>query len=277
MPELPEVDAITGVVARHAVGNDLQQVDVVRGEYMRQKVPLGTVPKVPAWQGSSRIHRVYRLGKRVIMESMAHWGPTSIVSHMMMTGYYDWEHEPWTFDYVEGRRTSTDSDVRVRFRFRDGKVLRFHDARLFGVIESHMGVPAQDAPELMPTPHMMPGARVIDLNGFAEAVLRDRRPVKEVVMDQSVLAGVGNIYANEACHLARIDPHTIGSDVHPMQVPVLLAALRGVVSHSIPTVRYDWLNVYRRERCGTCGAGITRSKVAGRATFMCNKCQGDPT
>lgn len=277
VPELPEVDAITGVVAKYALRNDLQQVDVLRGEYMGAKVAARAPAKLAVWQGNMRFYRVYRLGKRVVMEGMAHWGPTAIVSHMMMTGYYDWEHEPWTFDYVEGRRDATESDVRVRFHFADGKVLRFHDTRLFGTIENLMDAPHQDVPELMITPHMMPNAAVIELKEFARLVLRDHRPIKDVVMDQTLLAGIGNIYANEGCHLAQVNPHTPGCDVRPEQVPILLASLRCVVAHSIPTVRYDWLKVYRRDRCGSCGSPVVRSKVAGRATFTCRKCQGDAT
>jgi len=273
MPELPEVDAITGVVRKHAVGNAIVRIEVLRGNYFDvPKVRVGGTIVV-AFSGRFPVHQVYRLGKRVIIEAQACPIPSYVVSHMMMTGYYDWEHEPWTFDYVEADREATDDDVRVRIKFRDGKVLRFHDSRLFGKIEMVDDYVQQDVPELMETPNGKPGARIITLEEFAKAILSDRRPIKAVVMDQKVLAGIGNIYANEAFNLIGLDPRLISNTINPRSIPLLLQALRLSVEHSIPKVRYDWLKVYRRERCGSCDGKILREKVAGRSTFICERCQ----
>jgi formamidopyrimidine-DNA glycosylase len=195
-----------------------------------------------------------------------------VVTHNAMTGYFDWEHEPWTFDYVEGKRSSTPSDVRVLLTFESGRVLRFHDVRLFGRMDYSESLPSGVGPELMRTPNMMPGLRVITLRQFA-TLLESNWPVKSLLMQQSFVAGLGNIYANEGCHLAGLDPRTRACEVRPHLVPVLLEALRCVVSHSIPTVRYDWLNVYRRTRCGTCDRQVTRINLKGRATFICEGCQ----
>jgi formamidopyrimidine-DNA glycosylase len=195
--------------------------------------------------------------------------------HNAMTGYWDWEHEPWNFDYVEGRR-DTESDVRVRIGLSGGLTLRFHDTRFFGRLSIVRERP-RVGPELMALPCMWPGLQVITADGFSEWMRSERRPVKDALMDQSWLSGIGNIYSSEGCHLAGIDPHTPGRNLRPDQSPVLLEALRCVVSHSFPKVTYQWLRVYRRDLCGSCDGPVTRTELRGRATFMCKRCQGEPT
>lgn len=278
MPELPEVDAIAGVVRRHARGNSIVGIEVVRwnGRYFADPTGPRSLCFDSQWTGEPvRVRDVTRVGKFVVMD-LPHPDPSLwdsyIVVHNAMTGYFDWGHEPWTFDYVEGARVPGESDVRVRIRFADGLVLRFHDVRLFGSM-SVCGELPQTGPELLETPNMRPGRPVIDLRQFAERVLRDRRPIKVLLMDQAFLAGIGNIYANEACHLAGVDPRQPANRVHPALIPVLLEALRCAVLHSIPQVTYSWLNVYRRSACGSCGRPVLRVELAGRATFICERCQ----
>lgn len=263
MPELPEVDAITGVVRRHAVDNTLTAVEVVRqnGKYFQAGPP----------EVDRRVTSVARIGKYIQISFVQ--GP-AIIIHNAMTGYFDWKHEPWTFDYVEGKRESTESDVRVRFDFTDGKILRFHDARLFGfMFESDLGAPLH-GPELMTTPNMHPNLREISLEEFARGIFSEKkRTIKSLLMDQDFLSGIGNIYSNEGLHLAGVDPRTISDQMNPSQVPILLDALRCCVEHSIPTVRYDWLKVYRRSNCGTCSGKIMRVEIEKRSTFICDRCQ----
>lgn len=91
MPELPEVDAITGVVRRHAAGNTLTGITSLRGTY------FGWKKSGDNWRGRMSIMDVYRVGKHVVLKSQAHWGPQYIIAHNAMTGYFDWQHEPWTF------------------------------------------------------------------------------------------------------------------------------------------------------------------------------------
>jgi len=275
VPELPEVDAIVGVVRRHAAGNTLVGMEMVRwnGKYFAS--PDG--PGGASWRRHPLpVRDVCRVGKVVLFLIPYHDDPDGrcfyIRVHNAMTGYFDWEHEPWTFDYVEGARSATDSDVRVRFLFEDGRVLRFHDARLFGRMEMS-GMLPDVGPELMQTPNMLPGRPVLTSREFAEGLLSERRPVKSVLMDQSFVAGIGNIYANEACHLAGIDPRQAANQLHPGLIPVLHEALRCAVLHSIPQVTYHWLSVYRRSACGTCGGPVVRTELEGRATFHCERCQ----
>jgi formamidopyrimidine-DNA glycosylase len=265
VPELPEVEAITAVAARHSVGQVIESVEVIREP--ANNPYFGAHGMLPTGR---TVRRVYRRGKRVLFELD---GSLLIDCHNAMTGYWDYSDDPWTFDYVEGPRTPG-AHVRVRMLLSNGRVLRFNDARLFGRLRLiPLDMAPSLGPELMTTPHCAPGAPVMTLERFARWMLSDPRPVKAALMDQDCLAGIGNIYSSEACHLAGIDPRLPARQVYPGLVPVLYEALRCAVLHSLPKVTYSWLNVYRRSLCGSCGGPVTRSLIDDRATFLCESCQ----
>lgn len=263
MPELPEVDAIAGVARKYSVGNVLSGVAVIRqnGKYF-----TGSHEGESPWNPAVVLD-VSRVGKLVMIEFP--YGFLAV--HNAMTGYFDWEHEPWTFDYVEGKRKSSWDDVRVKFLFQDGRVLRFHDTRLFGSMKFVPKVPTT-APELMVTPNGRIGRPIVTEEQFYQG-LQVETAIKPRLMDQSFIVGVGNIYANEACHAAGLDPTTHSNQLTSEEAGILLDALRWSVEHCIPQVRYDWLNVYRRTSCGSCGHSIVRAKLGGRTTFRCERCQ----
>ncbi len=266
MPELPEVDAITGVARQFAVGNAIIGIDVVRWNGKYFSTQNGPIPG--AIGPGLDVKDVYRVGKYVVFD--LHHG--KIVVHNAMTGYFDWEHQPWTFDYVEGKRKSTEHDVRVKFNFKDGKVLRFHDSRLFGRMELRKDVP-KVGPELMHTPNGFVGRPIITEDEFYAGLQASAKEVKARLMDQDFFSGIGNIYANEACHRAGIKPNVASNVIGRLESDSLLQALRDVVGSCFPQVRYDWLKVYRRTSCGTCGNQVKRTDIKKRATFYCGVCQ----
>ena len=273
MPELPEVDAIAGVVKKYAKGNSIVNFEIVRwnGKYFNG--PDGPLVGPKQCGGKWDVDDVFRLGKQVVIQIPLppRSYPLYLIVHNAMTGYFDWEHEPWTFDYVEADRDPREDDVRVKVHFSDGKVLRFHDSRLFGSMKITSDLPETPA-ELVKTPHGMTGRPVMGLRRFYEG-LQVRTPIKVRLMDQTFVGGIGNIYSVEALHAAGIHPSTRSNRLSPEEACVLHAALVWSVDHSIPQVRYDWLNVYRRTSCGTCGFPVKRYKLGGRATFVCESCQ----
>lgn len=272
MPELPEVDAIAGVARKYAAGSMICKIEIIRwnGKYFASPNGPAIEPtRTDPWLVSD----VYRVGKQIAISILPHWkpmNPVHLIVHNAMTGYFDWEHEPWTFDYVEGEREAGDTDVRVKFHFTDGNILRFHDARLFGSM-SFNSLPK--TPELMTTPNGMPGRHVMSLEEFYQGLQSSRTPIKVRLMDQEFFGGIGNIYSAEALHVAGIHPSTPSRFLSPEEASVLHASLVWTVDHSIPQVRYDWLNVYRRTTCGTCDGPVKRIKLGGRATFFCPECQ----
>ena len=260
MPELPEVEAIAMKIHDRAIGLRIRSVEVTRGKYLesRRDEIIG-----------SSIVSVRRIGKFIMIDLSS---GSSIKVHNAMTGFFDWSDEPWTFDYVEGDRSSTLSDVRVIFSF-DGfdHSLMFHDARLFGRMEI-VSVDPDVGPEAMST-KLSFDRPVCSSKHLLEWSSSYRRSIKEFIMDQTIVAGIGNIYASEGLSLSGVHPMTKALSVTDIKVwSTILDAVRGCMSFSIPNVEYGWLNVYRQKVCGHCGTNVVRFKLGGRSTFMCSGC-----
>lgn len=220
-----------------------------------------------------------------------------MVAHQAMSGYWDTASHPWTFDYVEGARKASEGDVRVTIGLTPSGpdhgpdvTLRFHDARLFGSLRVYprakrwQDVPslALLGPESFHSEHLIPGADVWGpswLSNVAESRrFKKDKTVKEVLMDQSVIAGVGNIYASEACWVAMLRPDAPFTELSASQKERLYDAVKEVLHAAISrSVRYDDLAVYGRagEPCtlDSCGGKITKIEIKGRSTFFCPRCQ----
>jgi formamidopyrimidine-DNA glycosylase len=182
--------------------------------------------------------------------------------------------------------------TRVRFWNPAGQELRFVDTRSFGEM---WWVPPDQPLEAVIT-----GLRRLGPEPFSDAFnpthLRQRlqasnRPIKTALLDQALVAGVGNIYADEALFMARISPHTPCRRLKPKQLQALHAALVEVLTTSIGaggTTFSDFRDltgtngnygnaawVYRRggQPCRVCGTPLRRDKLAGRSSHWCPTCQ----
>lgn len=226
---------------------------------------------------------VFRRGKQLFFSLLNNYGmhdPFYLICHNAMSGFWDTEDEPWTFDYVEGKRKSTESDVRVRIVLRSGRVLRFHDSRLFGRISIASGtrvgkIVFEDlGPEAIPTPRMFPGSPVFHILDSA-VFLSAKKPIKQLLLEQGRIAGIGNIYAAEVLWLAAIHPERQGVSLKGAEHQSLTEAIQCVLTNALNRgLKYDeYLNVYRRETCPACDGPISKIEIAKRSTYLCVKCQ----
>jgi formamidopyrimidine-DNA glycosylase len=171
---------------------------------------------------------------------------------------------------------------RVTLEFEDGWRLAFNDARKFGrmwLVADPQSVLGNLGPE--------PFDRSLEGVGFYNRVSSFRRQLKPLLMDQHFLAGLGNIYTDEALHLARLHPLTISSSLTLQQSNLLLDSIRQVLQNGIDRhgTSIDWvyrggdyqryLRVYQRtgEPCLVCGAPVERLVVGQRGTHYCPSCQ----
>ncbi|MDD6181890.1 MAG: bifunctional DNA-formamidopyrimidine glycosylase/DNA-(apurinic or apyrimidinic site) lyase [Desulfovibrionaceae bacterium] len=204
--------------------------------------------------------------------------PAVLAVHLRMTGRL------FVFPPSEpvGRHT------RVILGLSDGNRLFFDDARTFGLM-------------LLATPYVLtcwpfwttlgPEPLTLSAEDFAARVRARRGSIKAVLLDQKVIAGIGNIYADESCFRAGIDPRRQASSLSPAACARLLACVREVLLQSIRecgssikdyrTARGDagafqnYFRVYGRagQRCLACGGELEGARVAGRATVFCRHCQ----
>lgn len=210
-----------------------------------------------------------------------------IVCHNAMSGYWDTSLEPWTFNYVEGKRQASSKDVRVKITIDSPKFgvfsLQFHDARLFGSlvyhgVESERDLPFMKnlGPDALETPRLLNTIThsEITLEQFLDGIKKPK-PIKELLMRQDIIAGVGNIYAVEGLWRAGIHPATPGDQIGSQDAEALLASvqcvLREALDHSLDYSKY--LYVYRQEICYACKEKIQKIDIAKRSTYFCVHCQ----
>jgi len=280
MPELPEVETIVGRIKPHLLGKRLQKI------HIRHPKSVQGNPKLVE---SSAISAVYRRAKMLVF---AFENDNAILIHLKMTGQILYQD---TTIRLGGGHPTADwvSDLpskhtRAILEFSDESKVFFNDMRLFGWIKVVSQVGLQEelqkyAPDVI--------ASAVTPKYFFDKLQRRRQAIKVVVMDQALVAGVGNIYANDALHLAKIHPMCLANALSMAEATKVLRALQTVIhlgiekqGATIHSFRYidgfagsyqDVLRVYGRDGlpCSVCKTTIIRSKIGGRGTFFCPNCQ----
>jgi formamidopyrimidine-DNA glycosylase len=271
MPELPEVETIRRDLEPRITGRTITSAWV--SETAPRLVQLTTRGDFCTQLTGQRIKALGRRGKYLILnlESGLMW-----VVHLRMTG---------RLQHTDAGCPDTQY-LRARFALDDATELCFIDLRKLGMmwlVDDWAAVNSNLGPE--------PLEEAFDLAAFRASLRRRSAPIKSVLLDQSVLAGVGNIYADEALFAAKVRPTRSAnslsapatSRLHSAVRDVLMAALgdRGssfsdyVDASGRPGGHQLNVQVFRRtdQACFICGTSIKRIKLGGRSTHYCPKCQ----
>jgi formamidopyrimidine-DNA glycosylase len=270
MPELPEVETIRRQLEPEVVGRRIDSLEVLDPRWT-QPVPPTDVERAVAGR---RIEQLGRRGKWLLMGlDRGVW----LVMHLRMTGN------------LVLSDADEDRFLRVRIALDDGRRLLFTDARRFG---TGLVVPDADLEDyLRPRVGIEPLSEAFTPDAIGELAAGRTAPLKSFLMMQSGIAGIGNIYADEALHRARLHPLSpAGSmrrehweDLQEGIVETLEAGLSNGGA-SIDDYRdargergtmQDRFLVHTREGepCPSCGEPITRIVVSGRSTYYCPSCQ----
>lgn len=262
MPELPEVETVARTLAPYLTGQEIERVVVHHPPTIATPDPQRFAKSLTG----DRVLGVERRAKYLLMPlaSGRTWG-----AHLRMTGQF---------------RLTPAGHTRVEM-VAGGRALYFNDPRTFGRMYLWEGAP--QLPALGPEP-------LSDL--FTPRFLLDRlkgrqAALKGVLLDQRVVAGLGNIYADEALHRARLSPFKPASQVAAKEARALHAAIQSVLAEAIErcgTTFRDYRDVYgevgsyqnqlgvygrKGEACPTCGTAIEKTVLAQRGTHFCPKCQ----
>ena len=188
---------------------------------------------------------------------------------------------------LKGTDEATFREGVVGARIDNGHEIRFTDMRKFGGFWLLDDFTEASKGGLGPEP--LSDEFTVDV--LAAALANRKAPVKSILLDQKYIAGIGNIYADEACYGACIDPRRLGADVKPSEVARLHGAIKDVLVFGVEsrgTSFRDYkdvagqegsmhmhVKVFRRtgKPCYTCGTPIERVKLGGRSTHFCPKCQ----
>ncbi len=276
MPELPEVETVRAALAPVLTGRRLDRVEISDMRLVRPFEPRAVADELEGEQ----VAAVERRGKYLIVRFES---GRSLLIHLRMTG---------SLRHVADGRPADDPYRRAVVKLDDGSDVTYRDVRRFGTwlllepgeLEPYLGRRLGEEPL---SPDFTP-------KRLGERLAHRRAPIKAALLDQRTLAGMGNIYVDEALWRARIHPLTPAGELEPGDVGRLRTAVRRALEAGIArqgaTLRdyarpdgsrgrmQEEFKVYGRadEPCDRCGTPIEKIRVAGRGTWYCPTCQPSP-
>ncbi|MDJ0633206.1 MAG: DNA-formamidopyrimidine glycosylase [Xenococcaceae cyanobacterium MO_188.B29] len=281
MPELPEVET----VSRGLNQLTLQQ-PIMGGDVVLKRTLAYPISVAEFWQGIEgvKIERWQRRGKyllaKLVNSSSQDGGWLGV--HLRMTGQLLWVKQ----------QESLQKHTRIRLFFPQKQELRFVDIRTFG---KFWFVPPGIAPEKIITGLQKlgpePFSQQFSQSYFQDKLRSSRRQIKTLLLDQGIVAGIGNIYADEALFKSGIKPESLSANLTDNQINKLHSAIIEVLQTAVDkggTTFSDFLNllgvsgnygdaawVYGRkgEPCRVCGTSIVKIKLGGRSAHFCPHCQ----
>jgi formamidopyrimidine-DNA glycosylase len=259
LPELPEVERAARLLARAALGKSIAAVKPIHPSLRRKLSPA----RARLAKGR-RIERIERRGKHQLLHLDS--GDTLVV-HFRMNG--DWE--------IGTTSDPLDRFARAVIELTDGTRVSLVDRRALSSITLD-----RKGASSLPRLGREASDRSLDADYLVDALRRKSIAIKPALMDQSVIAGLGNIYAAEALWEAEMDPRRPANKVRRERLEKLVAAIRMVLSprkrrpgRYTETRNTDRFAVYDRagETCRRCGGTIERIVQGGRSTYFCASCQ----
>jgi formamidopyrimidine-DNA glycosylase len=267
VPELPEVETVRRDVHERVVGRVIDDVLATGMRTVRRSSPREL-------EDAALGRTVVNTGRHGKWLWLSLDDGACVLVHLRMSGQFRWS---------PGAETPAPIHTHVTFRF-GADELRFVDPRTFGEV-----IPVASASDAVTLIAQGPDALSISADETVERVARRRRAIKSMLLDQKAIAGVGNIYADEILHRARVRPTASGLTrpaarrVHVAMGEVFASAIAARGS-SLADEQYVDLSgqigsfqhqhrVHARPVCGTCGGSVTRVVLGGRSAYFCRACQ----
>ena len=287
MPELPEVETV-----RIGLSELIPHKRVKSISHDTDKSFPNTIADVNTFLIDAEILRIHRRAKVLIIDLSTKY---SLVIHLKMTGQLVFVSPETRFGAGHPNDSLVhelpDKSTRVEITFKDDSKLFFNDQRKFGWMRL---LPTIEVPniEFMKKVGPEPLAAHFTSDKFIERLMRRKKSnIKAVILDQTIVAGVGNIYADESLWGAMIHPSTLVENVPKHKLQNLFTELQYVLNLAIQKggssnhtyvnaegkkgSYMDFARVFRREgqACPRCGTEIIKIRVAGRGTHVCPHCQ----
>ena len=275
MPELPEVEIVS-----RSLNKLVSHRRILSSELLRARLAPDTSPeRFSAELSYAGINRVHRRGKHVLFDLD---NGRTLITHLRMSGKF----------MLLGSDSADPKFTHAILHFDDGERLVFQDQRHFGlmkIVPTHQLHEAKEIKKLAPEPL----SEDFSFEYLRSALRMSKRSLKEFLLDQTKVCGLGNIYASEAMFLSRANPRCPACKLSKPKTAALFENIRRVLNDavelgsSMPIVPHDiggsiygngsdweW-RVYDREEkpCIECKASIVRIVQGGRSTYFCRRCQ----
>jgi formamidopyrimidine-DNA glycosylase len=270
MPELPEVETVRQTLRNLVIGKEISNVYVYHNNIIESDLD----EFVSSLEGQV-INEVNRIGKYLIFEL----DDFELISHLRMEGKYFLVNE-----FVKNKHD------HVIFEFKDMSFLKYHDTRKFGKMSLVKKGTAMNSKQISKLGYE-PFDQRLNAKDLFKRFKRTTRPIKTTLLDQTVIAGLGNIYVDEVLFMSKLHPTTPTNKIKKKQIEEIInnsiivlekaIALGGTTIHSyessegVTGLFQNKLLVHTKEGqpCPVCATTIEKMKVGGRGTYYCHKCQ----
>lgn len=266
MPELPEVETVRRTLQNFVKGKEISAINV----HYDKIVDGDTQVFVETLKGQT-IQDIDRVGKYLIFIL----DNNAFISHLRMEGKYN---------IIEANKPLNKHE-HITFYFSDGTELRYHDTRKFGRLEL---ADKKSYHSDLPLSKLGPEPWDADVDTVYARLQKSILPIKTLLLDQSIMTGIGNIYANEICFRMKMNPKTPGNHISKRRTAELIKVSADVLDEAIAqggTTIHSFdangvsglfqvqLSVHMQKVCKECGGEVTKEMVRGRGTYYCKTCQ----
>ena len=267
MPELPEVETVRQILKQQLIGKTIVNVFAVYDKILKDK------ETILSYLPGKEIKDILRFGKYLVFDL----GEKSLIVHLRMEGKF----------YLKNSEEILDKHEHLVIRFADFD-LRYHDTRKFGTFN------LRNNNELFTTKPLIDLGKEpkdININDFHQKISKSNKPIKSILLDQTIISGLGNIYVDETLFRSRIHPLRKGINITFEEAKSLVESaiyvldfatklggttIRSYTSSLGVTGRFqNELQIHMRvnEKCYVCQNEIIKIKVGGRGTYVCEFCQ----
>ncbi len=273
MPELPEVETVRRVLESQIINKKIHDINVYYDKLIDNVLPNEFINKLKG----ETFQKINRIGKYLIFIL----DNVSFVTHLRMEGKF----------YIKEKSAPLEKHEHIEFVFDDGIVLRYHDTRKFGRFYLVTSTKMDDILALKELSKLGPDGNSDNINyaKLYNKMMMSKVPIKTLLLDQTFIAGIGNIYADEILFKVGLHPLTNASRLSISDLREIVKATKEILDQAIEdggtTIRsytsslgvsgrfQQHLNVHTLEECAKCHSKIKKITVGGRGTYFCPKCQ----
>lgn len=271
MPEIAEVETVRNTLKNRILGKEIKKVSIYYPPIIQSDIEefKNLIPGLT-------IKDINRIGKWLIFEL----GNYCLLSHLRMEGKY----------FLKNSDEPLEKHEHVVFEFTDQTTMRYHDTRKFG----RMILVSKDKlheVEAIKKQGYEPNSKELTKEYLFEKIKKKNLPIKTILLDQAIISGLGNIYANEVLFQTKINPQKMGKDINVNECEKIKNAANEIIKRAIEdggtTIRsytsslgvtglfQTKLMVHKREKepCKICKTPIENIKIGGRSTYYCPHCQ----
>lgn len=272
MPEMPEVEQVRKTLTLHIKGKTITNIEIYLNRLIQHPTPEAFIKGLVG----KTIEDVGRKGKYLVLKTANN---QKLIVHLRMTGAL----------IAQSSEAPEPKYAKIKFTLSDGVTMWFTDIRTFGTLYlvTDNDIYIEGYETLGPEPL----SEEFSADYLAPLAAKSRKPIKTFILDQKIIAGLGNIYADECLALAKILPMRLANTLNSDEVGKLCDAINVVIAQGIKnhgTTFRDYkdgegnkgenqnhLLVYSHsgEPCKTCGTNLLQTKIGGRGSVYCPQCQ----